>query len=257
MVKHLVGSVLAALGVAAAIPTEYCRAQVATTIRVRVVAHDAKVIGSSVGGARVYVRAPSTGEILAEGVQEGGTGDTRAIVIDPVKRGAAIFDSPNAAVFTARLTLNEPTVLEFVGEGPLGFEHAMQRAVKSMLVVPGEDILGDGVVLELHGFIVELLEPREVVAREGDFKVVAKVRMMCGCPLEPGGLWDADRVRVKAVVYRNGDLIQSADLAYAGTPNTFEGEISVGNAVHGAELIVVASDRSRINFGKSPATTIK
>jgi hypothetical protein len=139
--------------------TALAEAQTPTRINVRVVSHDAKIIGSGVGGARIIVRDPATGQVLAEEKQEGDTGDTQAIVVRPMVRGESVYATPGAAMVTLTLDLDRPRVLEFVGEGPLGYEHAVQRAVKQMLVVPGEDILGDGVVLELHGFIVELLEP--------------------------------------------------------------------------------------------------
>ncbi len=105
-------------------------------------------------------------------------------VREPHARGQAVYEAPGAAVFTAEFELDAPKVLEFIGEGPLGYEHAMQRAVKRMLVVPGEDILGDGVLLELHGFIVELIEPK-TPASGGTVTVTARVRLLCGCP--PGG----------------------------------------------------------------------
>ena len=42
-----------------------------TRVMIRVVAHDAKIIGSGVGGARVTVTEVETGRVLASGVQEG------------------------------------------------------------------------------------------------------------------------------------------------------------------------------------------
>ena len=241
------GAGLAALVVSAS-PVS---AQTRTQVRIRVVAHDAKIIGSGVGGARVWVKNADTGEVLAQGVQSGGTGDTKAIVVDPVTREATIFDSPGAAELTVTLNLDEPTVLEFVGEGPLGFGYAMQRATKRMLVVPGQDLLGDGVVLDLHGFIVELLEPMSVEQGVDEIQLRVRVRMMCGCTLEPAGLWDADRVAVRAQLYGPSGLLREANLAYAGEPNMFAGSLSLAGAPEGARLFVVATDPARENFGKS------
>ena len=34
-----------------------------------------------------------------------------------------------------------------------------QRASKTLLLVPGQHLLGEGVLLEIHGFIVDLLAP--------------------------------------------------------------------------------------------------
>ncbi len=231
-------------------------AQITTQIRVRVVSHDAKIIGSGVGGAAVVVRDPATGHVLATGIQEGSTGNTEAIVTQPVTRGAAIYDTPGAAVFTVSVILQEPTVLEFVAEGPLGYEHAVQRASKTMLVVPGEDVLGDGVVLELHGFIVELLAPTAPVGTDAT-EVRARVRMMCGCPLEPGGLWDADRVEVSARISAGGRVVREVPLAYAGEPSMFGARLDLTDLSEGATVIVVAADRARVNFGRSEAVVLK
>ncbi len=242
---------LAALGLASE-----AAAQTPTRVRVRVVSHDAKIIGSGVGGARISVRDAATGAVLAQGVQQGLTGHTRAIVVEPVERGAAIYDTEGSAELTFELSLSEPTVLEFVGEGPLGYEHAMQRASKTMLLLPGEDVLGNGVVLELHGFIVELLEPAEALAGGADADVLARVRMMCGCPLEPGGLWDADRVEVRAQVWAGDRLLREAPLPYAGETNMFRGPISLEGAPGGARLMVIATDPTRQNFGRSQALVL-
>ncbi len=239
------------------LPIPQALAQGTTSIRVRVVSHDAKIIGSGVGGAQVYVRDAASGKVLAEGIQEGGTGSTQAIVVDPVARGAPIYDTPEAAVFTAEVALESPTVLEFIAEGPLGYDQAIQRATKTMLVLPGEDILGDGIVLELHGFIVELIEPSGDIATSAELSVTAQVRMMCGCPLEPGGLWNADRVRVTARVYHDGQLERQASLTYAGRPNMFSGTLSLVDVPSGSQLVVLASDSSRANFGSSAPRTIK
>ncbi len=221
-----------------------------TRVNVRVVSHDAKIIGDGVGGARVVVRDPSTGRVLAEGIQRGGTGDTESIVREPHARGQAVYEAPGAAVFMAEFELDAPTVLEFIGEGPLGYEHAMQRAVKRMLVVPGEDILGDGVLLELHGFIVELIEPQTPAAGE-TVTVTARVRLLCGCPHTPGGLWDAERISVKARLYEGTRVIREAILEYAGEPNMFTGAISLQDAGPDARLVVLANDADRANFGMS------
>lgn len=232
------------------------RAQTDTRVVVRVVSHDAKIIGSGVGGARVTVRNPATGAVVAQGIQQGGTGSTTAIVVEAVARGASIYDTPGAAAFRASLALTVPTVLEFVGEAPLGYPHAMQRAVKSLLVIPGQHIEGDGILLELHGFIVELVEARRVPPGGPALEVTARVRMLCGCPLEPEGLWDASRVGVRARVYVGDQVVEDVALRYGGEPNIFRGRVALGQLPAGARLVVVALDPTRVNFGESPALAI-
>ena len=61
--------------------------KMATKVLVRVVSKDAKVIGSGVGGASVRIVNARTGETLAQGKQEGGTGDTDRIMEQPRRRG--------------------------------------------------------------------------------------------------------------------------------------------------------------------------
>jgi len=130
-----------------------------TTIRVRVVSCDAKVIGSLVGGCRITVRDVESGEILARGEHLGGSGDTKTIIKTPRQRGTVVFDTPGTAHFEARLNVTEPTLVEVRAEGPLASPHALQNATKTTWVIPGEDVTGEGLVLELNGFIVDILEP--------------------------------------------------------------------------------------------------
>jgi hypothetical protein len=132
-----------------------------TRVMVRAVSHGAKILGTHVGGARITIRELATGKTLAEGVQEGGSGDTDRIMVEPRRRGAAVYDTPDAAGFLATVTLERPTVVEISAQGPLGYPQATQRATKTLLLVPGEDVLGEGVVLEIHGFILQFLEPGE------------------------------------------------------------------------------------------------
>ncbi|MFB6272169.1 MAG: hypothetical protein ABEL51_04645, partial [Salinibacter sp.] len=73
-------------------------------------------------------------------------------------------------------------------EGPLGSPQATQTASKTVLLVPGKDVTGDGIALPLHGFIVEVLSPSSGTATPGEaLSVRARVRMLCGCPTRPGG----------------------------------------------------------------------
>lgn len=126
---------------------------------VHAVSRDAKLLGTHVGGARITIREAATDKVLAEGVQQGGSGDTKRIMVEPHRRGAVLYDTPDAAGFLATVTLERPTVVEISAEGPLGHAQATQRTSKTLLLVPGEDVLGDGVVLEIHGFILEFLQP--------------------------------------------------------------------------------------------------
>ena len=61
-----------------------------TTVVVRAKAKDAMFIGTSFGGARVVVRNAETGEILAEGLTEGGTGVQDLVMAETIRRGASL-----------------------------------------------------------------------------------------------------------------------------------------------------------------------
>lgn len=144
-----------------------------TKVRVRAVSRDAKIIGTGVGGALITIQDAQTGEILARGMQLGGTGDTDRIMVTPRARNATVFDTEKAAYFETVLMLDRPTQVDVIAEGPIGFPQAVQRTSKSLLLVPGKDIVGEGILLEIHGFIVRLLSspdlpagrPAEVKAR--------------------------------------------------------------------------------------------
>ena len=247
----LVGALL--VGVAAAEGRAQEGAEPATTrIVVRVVARDAKIIGSGVGGALVRVVNAETGEVLAEGRQEGGTGDTELIMSTARARGMSVYDTDGAASFVAEFQIAEPTPVVISGIGPLGHPQATRSASKQMLVMPGANIAGDGVVLELHGFIVEIQMPEPLTPPEGRIDVRARVRMLCGCPLTPGGLWDSNDVEIVARLLADGEIVASSPLEFAGQASIFAGALDVPPDVRGRdlELEVVSADPERINFGR-------
>jgi hypothetical protein len=130
-----------------------------TKVMVRAISRDAKVIGTGVGGVRITIRDAAKGTILAEGKQEGETGNTDLIMVQPHKRGATVYGTPGAAGFLATVMLEQPTVVEVIAEGPLGTPQSAQRASKTLLLVPGQDVVGEGVLLEIHGFTIKLLAP--------------------------------------------------------------------------------------------------
>lgn len=211
-------------GTASAEPTE---------ITVRVLGKDSKFIGTSMGGARVILRDAETREILAKGVTSGSTGDTEKIMHED--RGArALLSSKGSAHFTARLDLDEPRLIEAEAYGPLAQAQGANRASATQWVVPGAHITGgDGWVLELPGYVVDVLDPPAHVKLPPDTTKVqlrANVALMCGCPITPGGLWDADKLTVKALVTKNGEKQSPVDLVYAGQTSQFKGSVPVFGA---------------------------
>ncbi len=114
-----------------------------TKLVVRVISCDAKVIGTLVGGCRVTVKNLETGEVLARGVQLGGSGDTQAIMKDPHPRYGSVYGTGSSACF--------------------------ETASKTTWLIPGLHLDGEGLRLTLHGFMVDILEPdRATVFHSGN-----------------------------------------------------------------------------------------
>jgi len=172
---------------------------VPTTVVVRAVSNDAKLMQDPVGGAHITIEDAETGAVLAEGRQTGDSGSTEKIMQQPHERGATIYDVPGAAEYETTLELATPTRVRVTAEGPLDYPQAMQTTSKTVLLVPGRDVTGGGITLSLHGFIVEVLSPTDADATPGStLNVRTRVRMMCGCPTEAGGMWDANRYTIRA-----------------------------------------------------------
>lgn len=238
------GLVTIALTVVLAVPAAHAEV---TRILVRAVSRDAKIIGDGVGGAWITIR-DTRGHVLAEGKQLGTTGETAAIMERPRKRGETVYATAEAAGFVAELDLVRPTVVEISAEGPLKFPHAVQRATKRMLLVPGKHITGEGILLEIHGFIVEILEPEEAapwVAGQPR-EVNARVRMSCGCPTKPGGMWNSDRYSIVAKL-RQGERVTEERMVFSGEESVFETFFIP--AAGPAELEILVSDPGEANFG--------
>jgi hypothetical protein len=161
-------------------PLCFSAEKVLTKIIVRVVAKDAKVIGSGVEGAFVRIKNLETGEILAQGKQEGGTGDTERIMVRPRRRGETLYGTLDAASFQTEIFLDRPTQIEIYAEAPLGYPQAMQKGSKTLLLIPGKNIMGEGVIIELDGLIVNILgpSPQKGLRKGEELLVKAEVRML-------------------------------------------------------------------------------
>ena len=145
------------------------------------------------GGARVVLRDAQTGEILSQGVTEGSTGDTKRIML-PEGGARAIRADDGAAKYVATLDLDAPRLIEVEAYGPLAQPQAAHRVTSTQWVVPGRHISGgDGWVLELPGYVVDVLAPPAHVKLPADTSTVslrANVALMCGsapsCPAACG-----------------------------------------------------------------------
>jgi hypothetical protein len=210
----------ALLGVAAPAAAE------PTDIVVRVLSQGAKFIGSGMGGAEIIIRDVESGAILAQGVTSGGTGDTRAIM-QQASRDAPRA-GPGAAAFRARIDVAEPRLVAVSARGPLAQPQAAVVARDQRWLIPGAPVAGDGWVLELPGLAVRIVQPStpaHPAAGSTAAKVMVHVSMLCGCPIEPGGLWDAARFEIKARIDHDGRGMPATSLAYAGSTGDFSAEL--------------------------------
>jgi hypothetical protein len=229
-----------------------------TRIDVRVLSKGAKFVGTSMGGAAVTIRDAMTGETLAKGRTVGSTGDTGRIMKELLRHHDPV-STPDAAVFHAELDLDEPVRIEVTAEGPLAQAQAMNRASVTQWLVPGKHVTGgDGLLLELPGLIVDVLDPPahvKVVGVPQTLRLRANVAMMCGCPIEPGGPWDAAAVEVVALLARDGKPAGRVPLRYAGSTSQFEGSLELREP--GAwEIAVYAYERATGNTGLDRTTVV-
>jgi len=99
-----------------------------------------------------------------------------------------------------------------------------------MWLIPCKDITGEGIIVDVYGFSVAILEPQahemlKLINGKTNVAVRANVMMMCGCPIKPGGIWDANKYEVKAIVKINDVTSKVIPLAFANKTSTFEGMI--------------------------------
>jgi len=91
-----------------------------------VLAKDAKFIGTGMGGVRVTITDAVSGELLAQGITEGGVGDTERIIEQPRKRGVPLA-TEDAAAFHATIDIDRPRRVEVLP--PLARRHLVRPHV--------------------------------------------------------------------------------------------------------------------------------
>ncbi len=121
----------------------------------------------------------------------------------------------DAAVFETTVNISKPTQIVVEAYGPLMPKHAMQSSMQSFWLFPGEDITGEGIVVELRGLIVDVQDSlREKAVDYASVKdgieIPFYMRMMCGCPISVGGKfgipWEAEGIKITTQAYYKGKL---------------------------------------------------
>ena len=203
-----------------------------TEIVIRVIAKDAKFIGhDDTGGVQITLRDAETGELLAQGLTEGGNGQTAKIMMNGHLRRDIL--SEGASKFSATLDLQRPRLIAVTATGPVILKDAAMTVTSTQWVLPGKSVNGgDGWVLELPGFSVTLADPLpagiQLDGKKAEIPIRTKITMQCGCPIEPGGLWDSNKLQIGAMLEKGGKTFPAIPLVYTGQSSMFGGEITVG-----------------------------
>lgn len=157
------------------------------------------------------------------------------------------------------LELTELRLIEVTAYGPLANLQAANRVSATQWVAPGKHMTtGDAWLMELPGFVVDVLAPPTHIKLKGapqTVQLAANVMMMCGCPITPGGVWDANKYEVKTLLKKNGASVGELSLHYGGTTSQFAGAWIVQEAGI-CEAVVYAYDPANDNTGVDGATFV-
>lgn len=202
MPRSILASLLAVALVSAASPA----LAESTEVDVRVLARGAKFIGGYADSARVVLTDADTGEVLAQGLTQGTTGDTQRILSGGLN-GDKRLSTADSGVFRAKLALDRARRVTASVTGPLSQPQAATTVTSTQWLLPGRNVTqGDGWVLELPGLVVDLVSPSafQPVQRGSSVAVEVAVTMMCGCALSVDGPWRAGDTEVGYRVTVNG-----------------------------------------------------
>jgi hypothetical protein len=198
-----------------------------TEIVVHVLSKGSKFIGTSMGGALVTLEDALTGELLAHGYTEGGTGDTQLIMEEKHTTHTPV-STENAARFKAVLDIERPVLLRVTAQGPMTDADG-NEASSTMWVVPGHHVTGgDAWRLELPGLVVQLLDPPNRARKSpGAVRIETSVVMGCGCPVVPDSLWDAKDYEITATLLKDGKTVAQKELAWTGEGTRYAADLEV------------------------------
>lgn len=235
-------------------PDPYLNDPRRTTVLVRVVAHGAMVLGREVGGARVTITDLETKQVLATGIQQGEAGDQNQIMRTPHLMEEPVYSARPAAAFTTTLELRKPTLVEITAEGPLAHPASMQHASQTVLLIPGHDLMNDGIVLHLYGYIVQIEHPQpgQALIAKDDVRLQASVRTLSGTLVRPHGDWDSRKIRIYGELLIGNRIVERLQMFYSNETGTFDAPFFVpkpDEAPNGIVLRVVATDLTTGNSG--------
>lgn len=214
-----------AMGVACPAAAQVQRDQ-ETDFRITVLTPGGGFIGNDTGGARVIVRDRRSGDVLAEGVTHGASGDPAAIQTRAAQPDAVLADD-NTADLEFSLELVEPVPVTITATGPSVQPQAAVSASRDMILVPGKDYSqGHGILMILPGLAVDILSPpaglRAAVDPDKPLMVTANAITLSGHQIAAGSLWPPERYQVEAHVYKEGAYVTTTPLKYGDQPGLFQ-----------------------------------
>jgi len=230
-----------------------------TDVLITVKSKDAKFIGTAAGGARIIIRNRDTGEVVADGITYGGTGDTDLIMADTVARDQTLV-TEGSAKFQLTLDFWEPLPVTISASAPLGQPQSMVSVSQDMLLLPGKDYTsGNGIMLEIPGFSVDVTspQPNSEFNHSPDVPVSleANVMKLCGCKIAEDTPWNPERYLVEAHIYRDSFYIATFEMPYAGESGIYAQNIKIPLAGT-YRLMVTAFDSVTKESGMDLTTVI-
>jgi len=148
---------------------------VETKLVVRAKSKDAKFIGTKMG-ARVVITDTETGKVLADGFTSGGTGNTQKIMIEPKTRFGQIAEG--AAKFETSIDIDEPALITIEVEGPYKHKDNLIKSSTQLWMIPGRDIVGEGVIIEIPGFSIDAAAPGKAKLVNGSAVIPVEARIV-------------------------------------------------------------------------------
>jgi len=216
-------------------------------VMVRSQAGDAKFIGSSIGGAKILIKDALTNEILAEGITKGSTGNTEKIMKQAQIRGKRITDDQTAG-FNAKVQIAEPKFVTIEAHAPWNKKQARVKSSTQLWLLPGKDITGEGIILKIPGFVVDIVTPQTHQSySSSEIEIQANIVMMCGCPITQGGLWDANQYEVNAILKSENMDTKTVKIEQVEGSSNFVGKVNLEKGAY--ELIIQAFDPVTGNTG--------
>ncbi len=226
------------------------QAQSNTIVTVRAQAKDAKFIGDGMGGALITIVDSATHDTLASGLTKGGTGNTETLVSDPIERYEKL-SSAGDAKFQTTLSLQKPRLVTITATAPQGHPQAAVSSSTQTWLFPGKDITGDGIILEIPGFVINNRLPQggQEFASGAMIPIRAHIEMMCGCPTSDGGMWDSSEYEIMAQLWNDNEMIREVPLSFTGDTSLFESKLKAPSESGNYTVLLYAFHPSTENSG--------